>query len=105
MIGLTLVRVGFVVLGWQVGLWLSESEWVGMGLAWVGSLISADFVEHGIRRLVLGYSYNPNVSAQGELEGWTGPTDSQHYLVWRELQFTPLRPWDGDPGSGRFGNE
>lgn len=69
------------------------------------SLLSADFVEHLVRRLLLGYAYNPFVSAIGEWEGYMGPTRRVDAAQWNAVKCGPtpaLCPWWGDPGSGSF---
>lgn len=91
------------------------------------ALISADFIEHGLKRLMLGYTYNPRVMAAGELEGWTGPVlstlESDSYTFvhqWEAHKYDVLyfkasimenypevfiqAYWEGDPGSGKFGS-
>lgn len=40
------------------------------------ALLSADFLEHWLRKRLLGFDYNPRVSAIGEWEGWMGPTNT-----------------------------
>ena len=91
----------------------------------LAALLSADFIEHGLKQLLLGYTYNPRVMAAGELEGWTGPVlstlDPNSRLIldtWQlhkydvlyfkhsgiEHQFSQA-VWEGDPGSGKFGHD
>ena len=66
------------------------------------ALVSADFVEHFFKRLLLGYSYNPNVMAMGELEGSMTPMSAEYAERWEREKFTPVAFWHGDPGSGRY---
>lgn len=70
----------------------------------LAALVAADFIEHRIRRRLLGYSYNPFVSAIGEWEGWMGPTDTRYGVEeWNAMKCGPpppiLREWWGDTDS------
>mgnify|MGYP001562997624 CR=1 FL=1 len=95
--------------GWPVALALPATACVA---AWA-SLLSADFIENRLRRWLLGYSYNPFVSAIGEWEGWMGPTDRNDAVgiaTWNLMKcgpppggnVNPLLSWWGNPGSGSF---
>lgn len=64
------------------------------------ALISADWIEHYGRLLVLGYAYNPHVSARCELEGANTPTRREDEAEWRRRMFVPL--WPDDPGPGHY---
>lgn len=102
------LRNGLVGLG-TVALFLWQVEALGAAAAVVAvpcnavliALVSADFLEHYGRGLILGYTYNPNVSAIGELEGSMCPTDAEAESAWRATMFTRLAPGD-DPGSGHY---
>lgn len=93
-------------------------SWVSANLfgpdAVLFALISADFVEHWLRKRLLGYDYNPRISAIGELEGWNGPTNrlasedgDAAVAAFEAHKCAPppkgagLDHW-GDPGSGSF---
>lgn len=102
--GLAGLRAVLTGLGWWAG-WVYIHPAVAPAAAIVTAIFSADIVEHWLLRLILGYSYNPNVRAQGEWEGWTGPLHPAFRAEWERLKMNPLRPWDGQPGSGRFGSE
>jgi len=111
LIALTWLRVAVVLLT-GVLVWEIARRWNVVGrfllalvLAWIGALGSADFLEHYLKRGILGYSYNPNVMAQGEFECWTGPLVKRYIPEWNRRKFQVFRFWDGDPGSGRFGGE
>lgn len=65
------------------------------------ALVSADWVEHYGRLLVLGYSYQPNVSARCELEGGNMPTDREAEAAWRATLYTRIAVGD-DPGPGHY---
>ena len=95
--------------GWPLALALTVTACV----AALASLVSADFIEHALRKRLLGYPYNPFVSAIGEWEGWMGPTDPNDAVgiaAWNLMKCgpppggnaTPLMPWWGQPGSGSF---
>ena len=84
--------------------------------AWLAMLISADFVEHQLRRLAFGYTYNPRVSAVNELEGGNVPPDRRYAALWQAHKFDVLyykdhdgsykqAVWEGEPGGGKFGSE
>ena len=87
--------------GWPVALGLTTTACVAV---WA-SLVCADFVEHSLRRWLLGYSYNPFVSAIGEWELWMGPTDPDDALgiaAWHKAKRgrQPHEcPWWGDVAS------
>ena len=69
------------------------------------SLLSADFLEHAVRKGLLGYAYNPFVSAIGEWEGYMGPTRDADAPAWHTVKCGPppaICPWWGDHGSGSF---
>lgn len=73
---------------------------------WAGAFVWADLgPEELFRKWLLGYSYNPNVFPLGTLEGFCGAIHEGYRQVWEENKMKPLRPWDGDPGSRRFGDE
>lgn len=95
---------------WAYGLCLLAAPIAAIG--------SADFVENRLRKLLLGYAFNPRVSAIGEWEGWNGPTEGRdrERRLWEAHKYDVLyyrEPgdiylpalWEGDPGSGRFGDE
>lgn len=95
--------------GWPVVLSLTVTACVA---AWA-SLVSADFIEHQLRKWLLGYGFNPFVSAIGEWEGWMGPTDPDDAVgiaAWNAMKCgpppggnaTPLMKWWGNPASGSF---
>jgi hypothetical protein len=68
-------------------------------LAPLTALISADVIEHYLRLFILGYDYNPYVSAIGEWEGWMGPTRTSDLPTWeaQKCQRPPAEtPWWGD---------
>ena len=74
--------------------------------AFAGAFVYADLgLEEGLRKLTMGYSYNPNCWPLGTLEGFCGSIDTETQAEWQRLKMTPLRPWDGTPGSGKFGAE
>ena len=64
----------------------------------LAALISADWIEHYARLLILGYATNIRVSARGELEGWNGPTHEEQEAEWRRLLRWPIFPDDPGPG-------
>ena len=95
--------------GWPVALSLPATACVA---AWA-SLVSADFLEHGLRKWWLGYAFNPFVSAIGEWEGWMGPTDPNDavgIVTWNLMKCgpppggnaNPLLTWWGNPSSGSW---
>ena len=115
----------WIVGGATLGMFLVEQSqgwpwWVSVlhlvCLSSFAALLSADFIEHAARGWLLGYAYNPFVSAIGELEGWMGPVnmidqqDRDGIVVWQAMQCgpppggnaNPLLPWWGNPGSGSF---
>ena len=111
------ITAGFSILM----LWVQiHQEWAPWAMlitlpanATLAALASADFVEPILRKLLLGYSYNPYVSAIGELEGYNGPTDAKDLLAimtWDNMKCgpppggnaNPLLPWWGNPASGSF---
>lgn len=53
-----------------------------------------------------GTSYQPNI-VNTTLEGWEGPKERHPALVvvWQRHKYARLRAFDGDPASGRFGDE
>ena len=74
------------------------------GLA--GAFVYADMgPEEWLRKLMLGYSWNPNVFPLGTLEGFCGSISKETMTGWQWHKMLPLRPWDGQPGSGHFGDE
>ena len=85
-------------------------------VAFLVALVSADFVEHYSKRHLLGYTYNPRVMAVGELE-CANITPSPPFLQqWEAHKYDVLyykdkdgtfkqALWEGDPGSGRFGED
>lgn len=68
----------------------------------LAALLSADCVEHFLKRLIFGYTYNPNVMAMGELEGSMTPMNVVYADRWEKLKFTPVAFWHGDPGGGHY---
>mgnify|MGYP001562051395 CR=1 FL=1 len=85
-------------------------------LAFLVALGSADFVEHYAKDIFFGYTDNPRVMAKGELECWTGPNNKEYLTLWEQHKFNVLfyydgtkgiyrrAVWEGDPGSGKFGD-
>ena len=69
----------------------------------LAALVSADWVEHYGFKLAVGYAYNPNVKAIGELElAMTPITDDPAVLTeWRRTMFTRASLGD-DPRSGHY---
>ena len=83
-------------------------------VAFLVAIVSADFVEHSLKQLTLGYTYNPRVMAIGEFEcGMVTPYKSLLPL-WEAHKYNVLfyyspdgryrrATWEGDPGSDMFG--
>ena len=69
-------------------------------LAPLCALFSADFIENRLRKWLLGYSYNPNVSAIGEWEGYNGPTRQEDEAQWRAELWKIRAPWWGEKLEG-----
>ena len=114
---------------WSSDLWTVVGIVVLLTEPFGAAILSADFIEHGFKRLLLGYTYNPRVMAAGELEGWTGPVlstlDPNSQLIldtWQLHKYDVLyfksrgtmdlsierftqAYWEGDPGSGKFGHD
>lgn len=67
----------------------------------LAALISADWLEHSLKRWVLGYTYNPNVMARGELEGSNTIMVAEQEALWRAKMYTHLAIGD-DPGGGHY---
>lgn len=64
-----------------------------------GAFLWADGVEHLLKTLVFGTSYNPYMMAIGEWEGWTGPTSDEDLSFWnaqKRRRQPPQTPWWGD---------
>ena len=91
---------------------LGMLAWQGATIPWwayglgpcygiLAALISADWIEHGLKRLIFGYTYNPNVMARGELEGSNTIMVAEQESAWREKMFTHLAIGD-DPGRGHY---
>ena len=118
------LRVGLVSLI-SIALWMWLTKWTFtrtpfkvialLVVAFLTALVSADFVEHYLKRLTLGYTYNPRVTANGEFECWTGPANPIYLTLWEKHKFDVLfyyspdgvyrrAVWEGDPGSGKFGD-
>jgi len=66
------------------------------------ALVSADWIEHWLKRRVFGYDYNPNVMAMGELEGSMTPMAEEYVARWEQVKFRPVAFWHGDPGGGEY---
>lgn len=64
-------------------------------VACVVSVISADWLERGLRMLALGYVDNIRVSPRGEWEGWNGPTREDEMAGWRLTLREPIYPDQG----------
>ena len=79
--------------------------WVALALvpadACLAGLVSADWIEHYLKKKIFGYNYNPNVMARGEFEGSNTIMDPIHEAVWREKMFSQLAIGD-DPGGGHY---
>ena len=102
------MRNGVVALGSALLLdWQAEQVGGFLGVllmpcnAVLLALILADWVEHYGRLLVLGYAYNPNVSARCELEGGNMPAARDAERAWRTTMFTRIAVGD-DPGPGHY---
>ena len=107
------LRVVFVLIPalavWHVAAWLPwPVQWyLTWGAGWIGGFVWADLGPgQWFARRCLGYGYNPNV-INTTLEGFEGPKETYPEMVahWQRDKFTRLRLWDGDPGSGRFGDD
>lgn len=101
------------IVGWEYlgtielyGSWQLVRALLTIAAGWGGAFVWADLgPEEWFRKWWLGYSYNPNVFPLGTLEGFCGAIHEGYVPEWEKLKMTPLRPWDGDPGSGKFGDE
>lgn len=93
-LGLAIVRAG---QGWPS--WLIVT--LAPADACLVALVSADCIEHALKVLIFGYSYNPNVMARGEFEGSMTIMDAAHESVWRATMFRRLAIGD-DPASGHY---
>jgi len=86
-----------------------------MVVAFIIALVSADFVEHYLKKITLGYTYNPRVMSVGELECSNVPTYKKILPLWEAHKFdvlfyyTPdgryrVAEWEGSPTGGKFGS-
>ena len=88
------------------GSWQFVRAVLTLAAGWIGAFVWADLgPEELFRKWLVGYSYNTNVWPLGTLEGFCGAIHEPYSHKWEELKMKPLRPWDGDPGSGQFGDE
>ncbi len=93
-LGLAWVRVQ---QGWPTGLILALVPCDACLIA----LVSADWVEHTLKRLIFDYDYNPNVFARGELECANTVMVAEQESEWRARMWTHLAIGD-DPGSRHY---
>lgn len=93
-----------VLFMWLLWPWAAYTVW---GAGWIGGFVWADLGPgQWFAHRCLGYGYNPNV-INTTLEGFEGPKEAYPDMIahWQRDKFARLRLWDGDPGSGRFGDE
>ena len=94
-LGLAALRLAFDWPWWSI-VTLAPCDGV------LAALVSADWIEHALKRRVLGTDYNPNIMAMGELEGSMTPMAEEYVARWEQVKHTPVAFWHGDPGGGEY---